>query len=94
MRKDRFNKENVVAEILEKLRSPGKEEYHRQVGTEVWVLGFWSEMAGVGLSFPGPFLPGPNYLKSQPGGLTLAHNARTLKGEEQGMFRLLNKGFS
>lgn len=31
-----FSKGNVVAEILEKLESPGKEEYQRQVGTEYW----------------------------------------------------------
>lgn len=30
-----FSKGNVVAEILEKLESPGK-EYQRQVGTEYW----------------------------------------------------------
>lgn len=29
-----FSKENVVAEVVQKLRSPGKREYQRQVGTD------------------------------------------------------------
>lgn len=49
MRRDRFSKENVVAEILGNSEAQGKNTKDR-LKQKTGVLGLWSELAGVGLS--------------------------------------------